>query len=119
MPQKGSNLRSKENRFLEICKPKLIIPCSRRSISTIQRLSIPFLLRCAGRVHQSAAPVAGRSLTISAKAMTNWDALLKPSFLANGEIPPFGYFARRLSFPEANRQKVVTSSTRSAKHVTK
>jgi hypothetical protein len=40
MPQKGSNLHGKENRFLEMCKPKLLIPHSNRWIQPSQSSSI-------------------------------------------------------------------------------
>ena len=46
MPQKGSNLHRKENRFLEMCKHKLSIPRSQSSNSACQGLSVGHAVVC-------------------------------------------------------------------------
>jgi hypothetical protein len=59
-----------------------------------------------------------RLVTISCEPVTKYDESLESS-CEERKAHRLRYFARRFSLLEANCQMVVTSSTRSAKHVTK
>lgn len=59
-----------------------------------------------------------RLVTISCEPVTKYDESLESS-CEERKARRLRYFARRFSLLEANCQMVVTSSTRSAKHVTK